>query len=248
MANHKHKLYPIHRLIPNIVTLGALCSGLSSIRFALIDRWDMAVALIIVAAFLDGIDGSIARLLKATSNFGAQLDSLSDFVCFGVAPALILYMWVLEDLKRIGWGLVLFFVICCGMRLARFNTTLIEQHKEDWQKHFFTGVPAPAGAVLAILPLILTLEFGNTIFANSWFSAIYLPIIGVLLISRLPTFTMKGRKIPHNAMLPVMVVAILLLVSFVVETWITIITLSVIYLLSIPFSYAQSRKLSDSAI
>lgn len=242
MVVRKRKHIPVHRLIPNLVTIGALCCGLSAIRFALLDRWEMAVTLIVIAAFLDGIDGSIARLLKATSNFGAQLDSLSDFVCFGIAPALVLYMWVLEDVKRLGWGLVLFFAICCGMRLARFNTSLMEEQKEAWQAHFFTGVPAPAGGLLAMLPLILTLQFHNGIFDQPWLTAVYLPVIGLLMISRIPTFTMKGRRIPHRFMLPVMLGAILLVVGFVIETWAILSALSVLYLGSLPFSYRQSRR------
>ena len=239
--------FPLHKLIPNIVTLGALCSGLSSIRFAMIERWEIAVTFIVLAAFLDGIDGSVARLLKATSNFGAQLDSLSDFLCFGVAPALVLYMWALQDIKRFGWGVVLLFAICSSMRLARFNTSLMEEKKEAWQDHYFTGVPAPAGALLAILPLVLTLQFGEGMFDNPWLVIGYLPFIGVLMVSRLPTFALKGKRIPTRFALPIMLLAVFLLVSFVIETWATLAALCVLYLLTLPVAYQQSRRLMHLA-
>lgn len=246
--NRKRKPhFPIHKLIPNLVTLGALCSGLSAIRFAMIDHWEMAVTFIVVAAFLDGIDGTVARLLKATSNFGAQLDSLSDFVCFGVAPALVLYMWVLEDIKRFGWAVVLLFVICCGMRLARFNTSLMEEHKEPWQSHYFTGVPAPAGALLAMLPLVLTLKFGPGMFDQPWMVIGYLPLVGILLISRLPTYSAKGKRIQTRYMLPFMLIAIVLLVSFIVETWITLACVGCLYLLSIPVTALQAKRFQPTA-
>jgi len=242
MVLKKKKHIPVHKLIPNLVTIGALCSGLSAVRFAMLERWDIAVTFIVIAAFLDGIDGSVARLLKATSNFGAQLDSLSDFVCFGVAPGLVLYMWVLEDIKRYGWAAVLLFAICGAMRLARFNTSLMEAKKEPWQSHFFTGVPAPAGAILALLPLVLTFQFGHGVFDEPWLIVGYLPVIALLMVSRLPTFSTKGKRIQHQFMLPVMLLAIILLVSFIVEPWATVAALSLLYLASIPFSYVQAKR------
>lgn len=250
MTRERH--FSLYRLLPNLITIGALCSGMSAIRFATLEKWELSVTFLVIAAFLDGLDGRIARLLKATSNFGAQLDSLSDFVCFGVAPALVLYLWALQGIKGLGWALALFFAICCCLRLARFNTSLMEEKKEAWQRHFFTGVPAPAGAMLGLLPLFLTLQWDNDWrsflpLPLKWIVAIYLPIIGILMVSRLPTYSLKGLRITHSYMLPAMLAAVLLIVGFIVETWTTIAILDGLYLCSLFFSYAQSRRLMNSA-
>lgn len=239
--------FSLYKLLPNLVTIGALCSGMSAIRFAMLEKWELAVTFLVIAAFLDGLDGRIARLLKATSNFGAQLDSLSDFLCFGVAPALVLYLWALDGIKGLGWAIALFFAVCCCLRLARFNTSLMEEKKEPWQHHFFTGVPAPAGAMLAILPLLLTLQWGDDWremipFSLPWIVAIYLPNIGILMISRLPTYSLKGARITHAYVLPAMLAAVLLVVGFIVETWATIAIIDGLYLITLFFSFAQSRR------
>ena len=150
----------MNRLIPNAITVGALCAGLSGVRFAIDARWEMAVAAIVVAAILDGLDGRMARLLNGTSKFGAELDSLADFVSFGAAPALIVYLWVLNGWGGVGWVIALGFAVCCALRLARFNTALADPNPPRWAGHFFTGVPAPAGAGLALLPMMLHFEVG----------------------------------------------------------------------------------------
>ena len=140
-----------NRMIPNILTLLALVAGLTSIRFSLDDRWEHAVLAIVAAGILDALDGRIARLLKGASKFGAELDSLSDFVCFGVSPALILYLWTMRDAGRLGWVVVMLFAICCGLRLARFNVMMEDPDAPPWKSRFFTGIPAPAGGGLALL-------------------------------------------------------------------------------------------------
>src|SRR5215510_133097 len=151
----------LNRLIPNMLTIIALCAGLTAIRFGLLGHWEKAVFAIVVAGILDGLDGRIARLLNGASRFGAELDSLSDFISFGVAPALLLYYWTLNGLGGFGWALALLFAVCCALRLARFNTRLENTDLPAWTSRFFTGVPAPAGAGLALLPIFATLELGR---------------------------------------------------------------------------------------
>lgn len=235
--NKKTKL-PISRLIPNLITIGALCCGMTSMRYALLDRWELAATFLLVAAFLDGIDGRVARMLKATSDFGAQMDSLSDVICFGVAPAVVLHLWALQDIKRFGWAIALFYTICCALRLARFNTSLMEERKEEWQKNYFTGVPAPAGAILAILPLILSLQFGEEalIIEKSWLVVVYLPFIALLMSSRLPTFSLKGHAVQRAYVLPVMLGAVAFILGLIIETWLVVSIISILYLLSLPIS------------
>jgi CDP-diacylglycerol--serine O-phosphatidyltransferase len=221
---------------------------MSAIRLAMLDKWELSVTFLVLAAFLDGLDGRIARLLKATSNFGAQLDSLSDFVCFGVAPAFVLYLWALHEIKGLGWALALFFAICCCLRLARFNTSLMEEKKEKWQSHFFTGVPAPAGAMLALLPLVLTLQWGNDWMEfiplqQKWIVAIYLPIIGILMVSRVPTYALKGLRVTHHYILPAMLLAAVIVVGCIVEPWASLVMIDVIYLTTLFFSYAQCQRM-----
>ena len=143
----------VNRMIPNILTLLALASGLTAMRFAFQERWEMAVFAIAVAAILDALDGRVARLLKGASKFGAELDSLSDFVCFGVAPAIILFLWSLQDAGRVTWVLVMLYTMCMGLRLARFNVAVNDDDEPDWKNRFFSGVPAPAGAGLVLLPM-----------------------------------------------------------------------------------------------
>jgi CDP-diacylglycerol--serine O-phosphatidyltransferase len=163
----------MNRLIPNAITVGALCAGLSGIRFAIDGRFEMAVAAIMVAAVLDGLDGRMARLLNGTSKFGAELDSLSDFLSFGVAPALIVYLWVLSAWGGLGWIVALAYAVCCALRLARFNTMLTEPNQPSWAGHFFTGVPAQAGAVLALMPLMAHFEFGAGLADRAWLQAAF---------------------------------------------------------------------------
>src|ERR1043165_3042887 len=160
MRRNRLRDHSINRLIPNMLTLFALCAGLSSIRFAMDARWEHAVLAILFAAIFDALDGRIARLLDSTSKFGAELDSLSDFISFGVAPAMILYLWALDQSGRIGWGLFLVFSACTALRLARFNTKLDNTDLPAWTSRFFTGVPAPAGAALALPAIACTLHRG----------------------------------------------------------------------------------------
>lgn len=232
----KGRKLPIARLIPNLITISALCCGMTSMRYALLENWEMSATFLLLAAFLDGIDGRVARMLKATSDFGAQMDSLSDIVCFGVAPAVVLHLWALEDIRRFGWAIALFYTVCCALRLARFNTSLMEEKKEDWQKNYFTGVPAPMGAILALFPLIVTLKFGEEALPieKAWLLVGYLPFIALLMSSRLPTFMLKGHSVPTAWALPIMLGFVALIVGLIIETWLMVATLSLLYLASLP--------------
>ncbi len=242
--NQRNRKLPIARLVPNLITIGALCCGMTSIRYALLGNWELVATFMVLAAFLDGIDGRVARMLKATSDFGAQMDSLSDIVCFGVAPAVVLHLWALQDIKRFGWAIALFYTVCCALRLARFNTSLMEEEKEEWQKHYFTGVPAPMGALLAILPLILTLQFDETFLQidKATLMAIYLPCIALLMSSRLPTFTLKGYSVPTKWVLPIMLASVGLILGLIIETWLILSILGILYLASLPLSAMLAVK------
>ena len=211
---------PISRLFPNMITIAGLCCGLSAVRFALLERWEPAVAFIIAAALIDGMDGRVARMLGATSLFGAQLDSLSDFLCFGVSPVLVLYMWQLHDIKGYGWAVVLFFAVCTALRLARFNTALFDDNKEEWEKQFFTGVPSPAGGILCLLPLIVSLQFDQAYaLPPALVTACYLLLVGTLMASRIPTFAGKHIHIKHEYIPQFMIACSFLLVLFIIEPW-----------------------------
>ncbi|NVJ91692.1 MAG: CDP-diacylglycerol--serine O-phosphatidyltransferase [Methylocystaceae bacterium] len=237
----KLKRLPINRLIPNMLTIAALCAGMTAINFASREMWEPSVFAIVVAAILDGLDGRVARMLNAQSKFGAELDSLSDFISFGVAPPMILYFWTLEHAGRIGWVFVLFFTVCMALRLARFNTALEDPHKQAWENNFFTGVPAPAGALLIMYPLVLSFMFGDDFFRNPAMAAVFLTVIGGFMVSRIPTFSFKKAKVPHVYVLPVML-AVGLFVAFLVSApWAMLSVIGAIYLGSMPMSIKSHR-------
>lgn len=241
---------PLSRILPNMVTLAGLCCGLSAIRFAIIGRWELAAGFIIAAALIDGMDGRIARMLGATSLFGAQLDSLSDFVCFGVAPVMVIYLWQLHDIRGIGWAIVLFYVVCCALRLARFNTSMLGEKLAPWQKQFFTGVPSPAGGILCILPLMIHVQTDGALVIPSFLVGIFTLGVAIMMVSRIPTFAAKNVRIRHELILPFMALCGFVLVMFVIEPWVTLITASILYLLTIPLSvrrYRRLKKLHDQA-
>src|SRR3979411_1394641 len=207
----RFRFVPVRTLVPNLITLLALCAGLTGIRLAIEGRLEWAVAAIVFAAVLDGLDGRIARMLKGTSRFGAELDSLADFVNFGVAPALILYFWGLHELKSAGWIVALFFAICAGLRLARFNVMIDDPNKPIWAGNFFTGIPAPAGAIVVLLPIYLFfLGVSNNLF-TIWLTFFYTLAIALLMVSRLPVFSGKrvGKRVPPEMVLPLFVACVL---------------------------------------
>jgi len=235
-----------NKMIPNILTLLALCSGMTAIRFGLEEHWHQAVIAIIVAGIFDGIDGRIARLLKGTSEFGAELDSLSDFVSFGVAPALLMYLWSVQSLLSLGWVVALLFTICCGLRLARFNTQ-IGADLPPYAYNFFTGVPAPAGAGLALIPMILNFEFGWSGFRSGWFGAVVLAAIGALMVSRVPTFSMKRFHVPREWVLAMLLIIAGLAALATTEPWAMLLIIGIIYIASIPLSVRAYNKLRRAA-
>lgn len=241
----RFKPIPIRALLPNLVTLLSLCLGLTAIRMAVEGKFELAIVAILVAAVLDGIDGRIARLLQSTSRFGAQLDSLADFVNFGVAPALVLYFWGLSSMRSLGWIAVLVFAICMSLRLARFNVMLDDPNKPPYTGNFFVGVPAPAGALIVMLPVYLELIGIPHTFANAVIALLYVFGIALLLVSWIPTWSGKraSARIPREYVLPILVCVVLFVALLVSYPWeiLTIGTLA--YLGCIPLAYLQYKKL-----
>ena len=237
----------INRLIPNILTLLALCAGLTSIRFGLHGMWQQAVGAIMLAGVLDGLDGRIARLLHGTSQFGAELDSLSDFVCFGVAPAMLLYFWTMQQAGGAGWALVLLFSVCCALRLARFNTMIGQPDLPPYAYNFFTGVPAPAAAGLVLFPMVLSFETGPGYFDRPVVVAVFLLGVSFLMVSKVPTFSAKKVRIPHRWVLPVLLLVGLMAAFMVSEPWLTLACLGLVYLAMIPVSIRSFRRLKRQA-
>src|SRR5215470_17940881 len=233
----------INQLIPNVLTLAALCSGLTAIRFALQGNLKLAVIAIIVAAIFDALDGRVARRLGVTSRFGAELDSLSDFLCFGVAPALVLYMASLNDAGALGWIVTLMFPMCSALRLARFNTALVADTPPPvWTGAYFTGVPAPAGALLALIPLVISLELKADWPRHPLIVGVVLVVVGGLMVSRLPTFSFKKGRVPRHLVLPALLGVALVLGVLASSPWIGLSLLGLAYLMLIPFSWIAYRR------
>jgi CDP-diacylglycerol--serine O-phosphatidyltransferase len=236
--------FPLSRLFPNMLTLAGLCIGISSIRFALDERWEMAVSFIIIAAFVDGMDGRLARLLNATSNFGAQLDSLSDFVCFGLSPAILLYLWQLQTIpvKRVAWALVLFYIVCSAIRLARFNSSMDEDGPE-WREQFFTGIPMPAGAILALTPMMLSFQSDIALFSNNWVLGVYFAFIALMMAGRVPTFSLKKIVVQPEFVSLVMMVTGIIIALIILDPWLILSIVSAGYWVLIPIAAYRHRQL-----
>ena len=239
----RFRAIPVRTLVPNVITLLALCAGLTSIRFAIEGQLEIALAAIVLAAVLDGVDGRIARLLKGTSRFGAELDSLADFVNFGVAPALILYFWGLHDLKSAGWIAAMVFAICAALRLARFNVMIDDPDKPAWASNFFVGVPAPAGAITVLLPIYVALLGLPRSQWLSWLTLVYTLAIASLMVSRLPVFSGKrvGTRVPPEMVGPAVVVAVLFIALLIAYPWIILTAGTLAYLGALPFGYLSYR-------
>ncbi len=241
---------PIRQVLPSIVTLLALCAGLTAIRMSIEERYDWAIAAIAIAAFLDAVDGRVARILKSTSRFGAELDSLTDFLNFGVAPGILVYVWALDEMRSLGWIAVLIFAICAALRLARFNVALTGPEKPAWQANFFVGVPAPAGAMTALLPLYMELVGTPHGFWTAPLVLVYTIAVGLLMVSRVPTWSGKliGRHIPRDMVLPLFVVVVVVVAFLLSFPWETMTVLTFAYLASLPFSWgAFHRRLRAEA-
>lgn len=237
------------RLIPNFVTLIGLCIGLSSIRFAFDAKWENAVLSILIAVIFDSLDGRIARFFKVSSKFGAELDSLADFLNFGLAPVLITYLWILDDyrIKVVSWGVVMFFAICACIRLARFNAMAIEATlNQNLLKKYFIGIPSPIAAIIALMPIInefAIIEYTEFSFRSHGYTiALYQASIGLLMASSIPTFSLKNIKIEKKDLSSIIISISIISIIIYIYTWVVIPLIMVIYLLSIPFSFISWRK------
>jgi len=232
-----NRKFPLIYLFPNLVTIISLCFGMSAIKYSLEGRWELAVGLLVTSAFLDGMDGRLARMLNASSKFGAELDSLTDFINFGVAPAFILYNWSLQyfPIKVIGWAVALIFTICGAFRLARFNSGLaLDDVKMD---KFFVGIPAPCGAGLTLIPIMVSFQYEFFLFKEvPAILAFYLLVIGFLMASQIPTISVKHIEISSKMMFPTLFLCTVFIVSLLLKPWIILPLMGVIYILTIPFS------------
>jgi CDP-diacylglycerol--serine O-phosphatidyltransferase len=237
----RFRAIPIRVLLPNMITLLSLCAGLTAIRLALEGRIEWALGAIVFAAVLDGVDGRVARLLKGQSKFGAELDSLADFVNFGVVPGLILYFWGLNELGAIGWIAALVFAICMSLRLARFNVMADDPNRPVWAANFFTGVPAPAGAIIVLLPIYVNLLGMPRLPA---LACVYTLAIAFLLVSTLPVLSGKklGTRVAPNMVLPVFLVVVLFVALLVSYPWYVLTTGSVLYIASLPVGWLSYRQ------
>jgi CDP-diacylglycerol---serine O-phosphatidyltransferase len=242
--HRRFKAIPVRVLLPNLITLLALCAGLTAMRMAVEGNIQLALAAIVFAALLDGIDGRVARLLKGTSRFGAELDSLADFVNFGVAPALILYFWGLHELKSAGWIAAMVFAICAALRLARFNVMIDEPNRPLWAANFFTGIPAPAGAITVLLPIYLDLLGLPSNLIVVWVTFLYTLSIALLMVSRLPVFSGKrvGKRVPPEMVLPVFVVVVLFFALLISYPWVVLTVGTLAYLCSLPLGWLSYRE------
>lgn len=241
---------PLRAVAPNAVTALALCFGLSGIRFAIAGMWEVAVGCIMVAGVLDGMDGRIARLLKGESRFGAELDSLSDVIAFGVAPAVILYLWSLQALPRWGWLFALAHALCCALRLARFNAQIDTKEKPHKSAGFLTGVPAPAGAGVLFLPMFLWLATGLDVFAELWLVVPWTALAAFLMASNLPTYGWSSLRLRREVRFGALAGIALLGAALITAPWETLSVVTIAYVAAIPFairSYARIRRQRGAA-
>ena len=240
---------PLRMLIPNLITVLAICAGLSGIRLAFEHRFEIAVAMVLFAAFLDGVDGRIARRLKAQTKFGAQMDSLADIVNFGVAPALVLYAYLLDRAGSIGWIAALLFAIACGLRLARFNVLDEDTERPVWQADYFVGVPAPAGAVVVMLPVYLGFIGLPLTVLTAFISAFFTIVVALLMVSRLPVYSGKafGAPIPGDRVMPLLLGVVFYVLLLATYTWQTMSVSALAYLAFLPASAAAYARRARQA-
>ncbi len=233
---------PLRAIAPNAVTALALCSGLTGVRYAISENWERAVLMIMIAAALDGIDGQIARMVRGESKFGAELDSLSDAISFGVAPALILYLWALMYVPKVGWIVALLYAVFCALRLARFNAQIDNAEQPRKLAGFFTGIPAPAGAALAMLPLYIWLWSEEPLARSPWIVTPWVAFVGLLMVSSLATYSWKSLRLRRNVRFEALVVVAILLAALVTVPWQTLTVVCVAYLATLPFSIRAYRR------
>ena len=253
--NKKFKLVSSKKtryLLPNILTLGGVCLGISSIKFSIDGNFSLAVTLILFAAILDALDGRVARLIKGTSDFGKELDSLTDFVSFGIAPVLILYFWELNNYGRLGWAIALIYSVCCVLRLARFNLTKISDN-QAWKNNFFEGVPSPAGGLLILMPLIYELSDLTFTFDIRSLTPYLTVLIALLLVSKVPTLSFKKISISSKTTIFLLLSTGIIFIALLFYTFETLLTFGFFYLVSLPISIflfknqqkKYSQKISD---
>ncbi len=243
LAPGQPRALTLRAMLPNAITAAALCSGLTGISFAVEGRWELAIGAVILAGVLDGIDGRIARLLNAQSRFGAELDSLADSLSFGMAPALILYMWSLQALEPFGWFAALAFAICCALRLARFNAQIDVDEQPHKSAGFLTGVPAPVGAGLAFAPFYLWQETGEAIFRDPLLLTLWVAVIAVLMISNMATLSWTAIRPRRNIRLGVIVFVTLAFAALLLEPWWTLAAICGAYLLLMPYALVKYGKI-----
>jgi CDP-diacylglycerol--serine O-phosphatidyltransferase len=236
----KAKVRLIH-LLPNMITIGGICAGLTAIRFGFEGNFEMAVLLVLAACVLDGLDGRLARLMNRSTAVGAELDSLADFVNFGVAPVLILYSWALQGWHNAGWIAVLFYAVCCVLRLARFNVSS-RMESDDKTSDFFVGVPSPAGAILVMLPMVLSFAVADMPLSPPALVALHICLIGLLMISRIPTYSFKGMSIDRANAVYFLLGAAILIAALLTYFWTTLTLLVLAYVGSLVWAYVTSRK------
>ena len=237
--NKKFKLVSSKKtryLLPNILTLGGVCLGISSIKFSIDGNYSLSVVFILLAAILDALDGRIARLIKGTSEFGKELDSLTDFVSFGIAPVFILYFWELNKYGKFGWAITLIYSVCCVLRLARFNLTKIDS-QQLWKSNFFEGVPSPAGGILILMPLIYELADFNLNLDIKNLTPYFTILIAVLLVSKIPTLSLKKISISPKATIFILLGIGVTFICLLYYTFATLLAFGLVYLISIPFSF-----------
>lgn len=239
----------LRAVLPNAITAAALCSGLTGIRFAISEQWSLAIFAVIIAGVLDGMDGRIARLLNAQSRFGAEMDSLADSLSFGMAPALILYLWSLEQLSRLGWFAALAFAICCALRLARFNAQIDTDDQPHKSAGFLTGVPAPVGAGLAFLPFYLWMATGLEWFRNPILMGVWLTLIAFLMISNIATLSWTSIRPRRSVRLEMIALVGIFFAALLAEPWWALVAICVLYLALMPYGlwkYGRIRRQRDS--
>lgn len=238
--------FPLFRLLPNIVTLTSLCIALSSIRFAIHGDFFKASAFLLFAGFMDGVDGRLARFFNSASDFGAQLDSLVDFVNFGVVPGFVVYSWVnsYNDIKGLDWAMVLFFAVCSAIRLARFNVDLAREVRNPvLEKYFFKGIPAPVGAAMSMLPMILTYEFGEGFYSEPFLVITYTTILAVLMASRAPTISIKKIPIRNEYAYLTLLILGSIIIGLLIKPWLTLTIIGITYAISIPITIFAFLKI-----
>ena len=243
--NKKFKLVSSKKtryLLPNILTLAGVCLGISSIKFSIDGNYSLAVIFILLAAILDALDGRVARLIKGTSEFGKELDSLTDFVSFGIAPVFILYFWELNNYGKLGWAITLIYSVCCALRLARFNLTKIDN--QLWKSNYFEGIPSPAGGILILMPLIFEISGLNFNIDIKSLTPYFTALVSILLVSKIPTLSLKKISISPKATVFILLGIGIIFISLLFYTFETLLIFGVVYLISIPISFFMYKKRS----